>query len=355
MISPALPVRLEKLRRMLAENRCDALLVYYPENRRYLSGFTGSSGYLLVTSSRAFLATDFRYFEQAKQEAPHFELLPLKSYSPDWLATAARSLGAKKIAFEAAYLPFSSYRQFVDAVAVSSEGVQMVPETGWVERLRALKDEAELASIRRAASLAHAGMKGLLAWARPGMSEKQIAWRLEQFLRENGSGPMPFEVIVASGPNAAMPHARPAEREVLPGDPIVIDVGCRIDGYCSDITRTVCLGSPGEMFQRVHDVVFAAQQVALATLKAGMTGSQVDGLARTVIEQAGYGERFGHGLGHGVGLEPHEEPRLGPSSTDALENNMVFTVEPGVYIPGWGGVRIEDTVLLTGGKASVLS
>jgi len=355
-MATAIPLRLEKLRAVVIQNNCDALLVYCPENRRYLSGFTGSSGYLLITPTQALLATDFRYFEQMKREAPHFELLPLKNYGADWLVTAARRLGVKKIAFEAGYLPFSSYKQFVDAASVdSTEGIRLLPETGWVESLRSIKDESELASIRRAVSLTRAGLNDVLEWARPGMTEKEIAWHLEKFLRENGSGSMPFEIIVASGPNSALPHAHPGERQVMAGDPIVIDVGSRIDGYCSDITRTVCLGSADDTFQRVRDVVFAAQQVALATLKSGMTGSQADGLARTVIEQAGYGDRFGHGLGHGVGLEPHEEPRLGPSSADVLANSQVFTVEPGVYIPGWGGVRIEDTVLLAGGKAVVLT
>ncbi len=346
--------RLRKLRTALAEKDFDSLLVSYPENRRYLSGFTGSSGYLLISHSRALLATDSRYFEQVVRECPDYELFQLKAYSGSWLPDAASQIDARKLAFEAAYLPFASYKQFVDAFSAAFLQVQFLPESGIVEGLRWIKEPEELAAIARAASLVHRILADVVPAARPGMTEKELAWQLERALRENGSEVLPFDVIFASGPNTALPHAHPSDRKLLSGEPVVIDAGARVSGYCSDVTRTFCVGRSDSMFHKVHDVVLGAQLTAIATIEAGMTGAQADSLARTVIQQAGYGDYFGHGLGHGLGLETHEAPRLGANSEDVLADGMVFTVEPGIYLPGWGGVRIEDTVTLQNGRVKVL-
>ena len=189
----------------------------------------------------------------------------------------------------------------------------------------------------------------------PGVTEKQIAWALEKHMKENGSGPLPFDIIVGSGPNAALPHIRPSDRPVGEGETIVIDVGARWKGYCSDLTRTIWLGKPDKKLTQVYDTVLAAQQTAMSTMTIGMHGEQADRLARTVIEQAGYGDAFGHSLGHGVGLVPHEFPRLGAGSTDVLADGMVLTNEPGIYLTGWGGVRIEDMVVLENGRPRSLS
>jgi Xaa-Pro aminopeptidase len=187
------------------------------------------------------------------------------------------------------------------------------------------------------------------------MTELQAAWEIERFMREHGSGPIPFEVIVQSGPNSALPHARPSERQIGLDEPIVIDIGAKVGGYASDLTRTLCLGAQGARFRKVYDTVLAAQLAALELVKAGMPGDVADSMARTVIREAGHGDAFGHSLGHGVGLAVHEKPTLGPNSTDVLADGMVFSIEPGIYLPGWGGVRIEDLVTLEKGGIRVLS
>ncbi len=187
------------------------------------------------------------------------------------------------------------------------------------------------------------------------MTEKEVAWEIEKFMRENGSQSIPFDVIVASGPNSALPHAKPSQRTINPGEPVLIDIGAKIEGYSSDLSRTICLGTPDDTFKKVYDTVLGAQLTAMAIIKEGMSGDEADSLALTVIEQAGYGEAFGHGLGHGVGLVTHEQPRLGLNSTESLASGMVFTIEPGIYLPGWGGVRIEDLVVMEDGGIRVLS
>ena len=187
------------------------------------------------------------------------------------------------------------------------------------------------------------------------MKEREVAWEIEKFLREKGSESMPFDIIVASGPNAALPHAKPTERFISHGEPIVIDLGARVAGYTSDLTRTFFLDSPDETFNNIYGLVLDAQLAAIDYLEVGMSGEQVDGIARKIIEQGGYKDAFGHGLGHGVGLATHEMPRLGPNSIDVLSENMVFTIEPGIYLSGWGGVRIEDMVMIEGGRAKKLS
>jgi Xaa-Pro aminopeptidase len=209
--------------------------------------------------------------------------------------------------------------------------------------------------ITRAAEISDKAFQHIEEVIRTGMSEKEIGWEIEKFMRENGSQPLPFEIIVASGPNAALPHAKPSSRTIQSGEPVLFDIGARIDGYSSDLSRTICLGAPDDNFKKVYDIVLGAQLTAIAIIKESMTGEQSDNLARTVIKEAGYGEAFGHALGHGVGLVAHEAPRLGPGSTEILTSGMVFTVEPGIYIPGWGGVRIEDLVVMESGKIKVIS
>jgi len=188
-----------------------------------------------------------------------------------------------------------------------------------------------------------------------GMSEKGIAWEIEKFMRENGSQSLPFDVIAASGPNSALPHAKPSPRPIQSGEPVVIDIGARVDGYGSDLSRTICLGTPDKTFNKIYDIVLGAQLTAIAMIKENMTGEEADSLARVVIGEAGYSEAFGHGLGHGVGLAPHELPRLGPNSSEHLADGMVFTIEPGIYLVGWGGVRIEDVVVMENGTIRVIS
>jgi Xaa-Pro aminopeptidase len=263
--------------------------------------------------------------------------------------------GFKKMGFEADHVPFAIYQQLRKAVGNGDRKIQLIPTSGLVESVRAVKEPEEIKSIAEAVKLADAACGQAKSVIRPGTSEREVAWELERFLRESGSETMPFDIIVASGSNAALPHAKPSEKLILENEPVVIDLGARVNGYCSDLSRTFFLGDSDKTFSKIYDIVLGAQLTALAAIVAGMSGNQADQLARTVVEQAGYGDAFGHGLGHGVGLEAHESPRLGPNSSDLLVDGMVFTVEPGIYVSGWGGVRIEDTVVMENGKVKVLT
>jgi Xaa-Pro aminopeptidase len=348
--------RLEKLRHKLAEAELDSIFISQPESRRYLSGFTGSNGYLFISQGSAILATDFVHLEQARGEAPDFQVVSLKNEPAEWLPQLASEIGARRLGFEAGHLSYAYYHRLTETInKMSRNSLQLIPTEALVGELRAVKEEAELELIAEAVKLADAAFEHILALICPGMREKEVAWELEKFLREAGSEPVPFQVIVASGPNSALPHATASERPLAAGEPVVIDIGARLGGYSSDLSRTLCLGQADRTFTKIYDVVLGAQLTARATIEAGLSGDQADQLARTVIEQAGYGDAFGHGLGHGVGLAVHEEPRLGPNSAGVLAEGMVFTLEPGIYLKGWGGVRLEDMVVMEGGRSRVLT
>jgi Xaa-Pro aminopeptidase len=347
--------RLRKLRTSITEKGLDALLLSQPENLRYLSGFTGSSGWLLISGQNAILATDFRYVEQAKGESPDFEIIRTKQELRDWLPGSVSDLGWHKLGFEANFISYDSYHKLNEAIKTKQVNLELVPTTGIVEQLRSIKEPEELGFITKAAELADAAFEQAKAIIRPGITEKEAAWEIEKFLRQEGSEGMPFEIIVASGPNSALPHARPTEKIIRSGEPVLIDMGARISGYCSDLSRTLFLGRANKTFQEIYNIVLKAQATAMEGIESAMDASQADRLARSVVEQAGYGDAFGHGLGHGVGLAVHEFPRLGLSSSDSLADGMIFTIEPGIYLAGQGGVRIEDMVVLENGKAKVLT
>jgi len=347
--------RLRKLRTSIAEKGLDALLLSQPENLRYLSGFTGSSGWLLISGQNAILATDFRYVEQAKGESPDFEIIQTKQELRDWLPGLVSDLGWHKLGFEANFISYDSSHKLSEAIETKQVNLELVPTTGIVEQLRSIKEPEELGFITKAVELAEAAFEQAKAIIRPGITEKEAAWEIEKFLRQEGSEGMPFEIIVASGPNSALPHARPTEKIIRSGEPVLIDMGARISGYCSDFSRTLFLGETDKTLREIYNIVLKAQATAVERIESGMDASQADRLARSIVEQAGYGDAFGHGLGHGVGLAVHEFPTLGPSSSDSLADGMVFTIEPGIYLAGKGGVRIEDMVVLKNGKAKVLS
>lgn len=345
--------RVEKLRQELPEKGLEAVLISNAHNRSYLSGFVGTAGFLLITPQEAILATDFRYVEQASLQAPDFKIHRIEGEVEKWFPGLAAQVGVQRIGFEAEDVSFATHRRLKDAVAEAR--VELVPTDGLVEQLRAIKDDAELGHIQRAIALADAAFEHVAAGMRPSMTERQVAWELERFIRENGGEGVSFELIVAAGPNGAKPHHHPTDRPIGRGEPVVMDLGAIAGGYCSDLTRTVCMGEPDSTFEKIYDIVLGAQLAAIATVGVGMTGEQADGLARKVILEAGYGDNFGHGLGHGVGLEIHEHPRLGKASSDVLKDGMVVTIEPGIYLTGWGGVRIEDMVVLENGRARVLT
>ncbi len=347
--------RLRKLRGSIAEKGLDGILISHLDNVRYLSGFTGSAAWLVVSEKEAVLATDFRYVEQARAESPDFSVIQTKRELRDWFPGLVSEMGIRKLGFEAGFVTYDSHSKLSEALGSADKHLEFVPTTGVIEHLRSIKEPEELTLITKAVELADAVFQQAQTIIRPGMTEKQAAWEIEKCYREAGSEGVAFEIIVASGPNAALPHAHPTERKIDSGEPVVIDMGARIGGYCSDLTRTVFLGGPDDAMQKVYDIVLKAQIAAIEGVRSGMEAAQADDLARSIIAQAGYGDNFGHGLGHGVGLAVHELPTVGPGSTGALSDGMVFTIEPGIYLPGQGGVRIEDIVVLENDRARILT
>ncbi|MDO8578837.1 MAG: aminopeptidase P family protein [Dehalococcoidales bacterium] len=350
--------RLQKLRRNLADNALDGMFVSQEDNRHYLSGFLGTAGSLLITAREAVLATDFRYIEQAGIQAPDYRIVQISATSPDWFAKLTADLNIKRLGFEAGDITFSRHRQLSESILGTNSQLELVPTEGTVEAIRMVKEPEEIEFMSSAAGIADKAVEHARKVIHAGLKEKELAWEIEKFMRESGSQSLPFEVIVASGPNAALPHARPSERRIGNNEPVVIDIGARIHGYCSDLTRTICLEEPNggdPKFKQVYAIVLKAQSAAITGITKGTTGRDADALARKIIEDAGYGKAFGHSLGHGVGLDEHEQPCLGPNSKDVLTDNMVFTVEPGIYLSGWGGIRIEDLVVLENGKIRPLS
>jgi Xaa-Pro aminopeptidase len=348
--------RVDKLRAKMSELGVDAFVVTTPENRRYLSGFTGSAGTLFITQQRQIIVTDFRYVEQSAQQSPDFHLVQLKR-GVSWLPDVLKETGAKKLAYEAENLTMASFdrwRKMLQEAKVDSE-ITWQSTADVVDQVRAVKDVGELKLIARACEISDLAFETVAPTIEPGETESSIAWRLEKVMRESGAEALSFDTIVASGPNAALPHHRAGERQVREGEPIVIDFGARYEGYCADMTRTICVGRPTDQFRQIYDIVLGAQLTVTATLKAGMTGADADKIARDIIEKAGHGDKFGHSLGHGIGLAVHEFPRVGPGANDILVDNMPFTNEPGIYIPGWGGVRIEDTMVMENGRPKALS
>jgi Xaa-Pro aminopeptidase len=333
----------------------DGVFISQPDNRYYLSGFNGSDGYLLITQQDTILATDFRYIEQAGSQSPDYRIYRISGKIADWFPSLVTELKLKRLGFESEHITFRMYHQLSDALKKDPSHPNLVPVEGLVESLRSIKEPEEIEFITRAAEIADKAIIYIEEVIDIGMTEKEVAWHIERFMRENGSQSIPFEAIVASGPNSALPHHQPSQRKINSGEPIVIDIGARVEGYCSDLTRTICLGTPDETFRKIYDTVLGAQLTAIAIIKEGMSGKEADSLARIAIEEAGYGEAFGHSLGHGVGLAPHEQPGLGPNSTDSLNNGMVFSIEPGIYITGWGGVRIEDLCMMEESKVKLLT
>ena len=335
-------MRLAKLRKVLPEQDLDAILISQPENRRYLSGFTGSAGWLIISAEQAVLVTDFRYFEQVGRQAPAFELAKIKTKFSDLLPELLGELGVGRLGFESQHMTVDQ----LYTMSQAAEGVEFVPLKDTVEALRAVKDEDEIDALRRSVAMTDAAFAYFLERVRPGMTEREAAWEIEASMRTQGASKVAFDLIVAAGPNGALPHARPGDHSIQPGEPVVVDIGCVVDGYCSDMTRTFCLGQPSAKYLAVWDVVLQAQEAAQAAIRAGVSGVEVDGAARDLIARAGYGEYFGHGLGHGVGLAVHEGPRAGKLSEDILQAGMSLTVEPGIYLPGEFGVRLEDLVII---------
>ncbi len=348
--------RLSNLRTKLAEEHLDALLVTDPSNQLYLSGFRGGDyldATLLISADQAWVSTDSRYYEDVKQRAHDFTLFEAGYDRNKALGEFASVAKPKIVGFEASHLTVATLKDW--SKAARKAGFKLKPIANLVESLRVIKDEGELAAIRRAVQVTDEAFQHFTNAARPGMTEKEGAWVIETYMREHGADKTAFDLIVASGPNGALPHAVPSERPFRRCEPIVVDIGCRVDNYNSDLTRTVILGEQDEQFKKIYETVLKAQRAAEKKIKAGTRGKRADAFARDVIDKAGYGDQFGHSLGHGVGLDVHEGPAAGRLSKDIYQPNMTLTIEPGIYIPGWGGVRIEDLVLIQENRVEVLS
>lgn len=331
----------------LAERELDLLLITELVNVGYLTGFGGTNGACVCGPDTRLFLTDFRYTERAEAEVGGWEVVTVRD---DWLGGIAERL-AGRVGFEDDHV---SVRLLERLRGKLPEGVELIAAGGAVERLRRVKDDGELAAIAAAAELADEVWRWSVEQGLAGRREREVARAAEARIRELGAEPS-FPAIVAAGPNGALPHAEPGERRIGRGELVVFDMGAKLDGYCSDGTRTFATGEPGERGRGVYEAVLAAQGAALEAVEAGIGGEALDGVARESIGAAGFGDHFGHGLGHGVGLEVHEAPRVSPRSEDVLAAGEVVTIEPGIYLPGELGVRIEDLVVVTEGGCRNLS
>jgi Xaa-Pro aminopeptidase len=343
--------RLEQVRNKFSAWQVDGLLVSNLTNCRWLSGFSGSAGTLLITVDKAILAADSRYWEQAADQAPDFELFCSNRTAQD-VVRFITSAAVNSIGFEA---NFVTVQQAHELQAI--EGISWQPLIQAIEPLRMVKTADELAIIEAAAAITDAAMAQLPQFLTPGMKESELAWRLEKYMREHGASGMAFPPIVAFGPNSARPHHTPGDNQLHMGDIVLVDMGAKLNGYCSDLTRTFYYGKKSDpKFLEIFDIVLAANTAAVEMIEAGVNSRDAHMTAYTIIQDAGYGEYFGHGLGHGLGLDIHEMPFLSLTrKPQVLENNCALTIEPGIYMPGWGGVRIEDLVQVTENGTKMLS
>lgn len=331
------------LQKTIEEQNLDGILVFNPANRRYLSGFTGSTGYVVLTSSEQFFLCDFRYKEQARLECPDFDLVSIRGTQD--LFTHLNERGLVRLAVEQDFMTLNFATELADHGITVAAGVD-----GDLQELRRIKEAQELKSIRRACEITDQAFEYILGEIKPGITEAEIDFKLQTFMRHFPEvEKMAEKFIVASGPRGSMPHGIASARPIQKGEFITMDFGCNVGGYWSDVTRTVCLGKADSKQREIYQIVLAAQEEALRVVKPGLTGRDVDSAARAVIEAAGYGQYFGHGLGHSFGLDIHESPRFAQNTEGdlILQAGMVMTVEPGIYLPGWGGVRIEDDIIIT--------
>jgi len=360
--SSAFTRRLEKIKKMLSDKPFDTFLVSEPWNRAYLSGFwaedmhlTESSGFLLITEKAQVLATDFRYQEQAEKETQQFQLVIYKESLINVLPDIFASLATRNLGFEDHHLTYDRFTKIEKKLREWNPKGQLLSAGELVEGLRTIKEPEEIQAIRNSLQLTESVFDTVVGEVVAGKTENQLAWRIEQLMRESGAEQVSFSPIVASGPNAAMPHAAVTNRQIKESETIIVDLGARLEHYCSDMTRTLILGEMDAKTRQVYTTVREAQLRAMAAVRPGISSQEVDGVARDYISSAGFGDHFGHGLGHGVGLAVHEKPGFGKSSSMILQENMVVTIEPGIYLPNWGGVRLENMVRVTADGCEVLN
>jgi Xaa-Pro aminopeptidase len=334
--------KLTKLRESFAENQIDALLITSGYNRRYITGFTGTAGVAIITNDQAVFITDFRYTQQAQKEITGFEIVQHTKPIMEEVGIQLEKMGVKSVGFEKDDLSYALFEIYQKAVKS-----ELVPVSGLVEKIRLIKTEQEIKIIKVAANIADAAFNHIITYITPGKTELEVSNELEFFMRKQGASSSSFDIIVASGLRSALPHGVATEKIIEKGDFVTLDFGALYNGYISDLTRTVAIGEPSEQLKEIYQIVLDAQMKSLDEIKPGMTGIQADAVARDHIKSKGYGEAFGHSLGHGIGLEVHEGPGLSFRSNTVLEPGMVITIEPGIYVPGVGGVRIEDDTVVT--------
>jgi Xaa-Pro aminopeptidase len=336
-------MKLEKIRNRFKELSVDGLLITSEYNRRYMTGFTGTAGVALISEDKAVFITDFRYTEQAAKEVEDFEIVQHSGPIIEEVAHIVKKLGIKKLGFEQDHLTYHAYSSYKHELSES----EFVPVSGAVEKLRLIKSPAEIKILKEATEIADAAYKHILTYVKPGLKEIEVANELEFFMRKNGAVSSSFDIIVASGYRSALPHGVASDKEIEKGDFVTLDFGAYYKGYCSDITRTFAVGEPSDELKKIYSTVLEAQLRGMNGIKPGMTGKEADALTRDYIKEQGYGEFFGHSTGHGLGMEVHEGPALSFRSETILETGMVVTVEPGIYVAGLGGVRIEDDTVIT--------
>jgi Xaa-Pro aminopeptidase len=355
----SIETRLARLRAELDERGLDYLLVTQPENRLYLTGFaerdvspSTSAGWLVIGRRDAFFVTSFLYYNGVLAAVKSMPVVSAKPRVIDGVVEVLRGLARGRVGYDASWMTVEQHDELVATLGGQHE---FVAASGIVEALREIKDESEIAALAAAVDLTDRAFEHVAGMIRPGMTEKQVAWEVEKYMREHGAEGVAFDIAVAAGPNSATPHHAVTEHPIQAGEPVWIDCGALLDGYCGDLTRSFCLGHADAKYHEIWSIVYRAQEAAEKGLRAGMTGIEGDALARDVIVAAGYGEAFGHTLGHGIGLAVHEGPRVSPRGAETLRPGMVASVEPGIYIAGWGGVRIEDLVVYEEQGVRVLS
>lgn len=342
--------RIEKLRELIKQRGIDAVLIISNPNRNYMTGFTGNESFVILTLDKAIFVTDSRYTEQAQSQVKDYEIRTYKGSISDYLKEVINELNIKTLGFEEDILTFKDYSTYK-----SKFSCELLPMEGIIEKLRLIKDSDEILTIKRAAAIADNAFAKILQFVKPGMTEREVGVELEYWLRRFGGSGLSFPSIVASGERSSFPHGEPTEKVIKMGDLLTLDFGCVYNGYCSDMTRTIVMGNATDKIMEIYNTVLEAQEAALKAFKPGAVAADVDKVARDIIIEKGYGEYFGHGLGHGVGRQIHEEPRISPMGNTILQPGMVVTNEPGIYIPDFGGVRIEDLVLITENGYEVLS
>ncbi|MDT2827600.1 MAG: M24 family metallopeptidase [Enterococcus viikkiensis] len=333
--------RIEKLRALMEKAMIDAYLVTSPANIRYLTNFTGTAGMAFITLDQAFFITDFRYIEQASEQIQGMTIIQHQGDIITELLKLMESESVNVLGFEDAVMTYADYSIFEEVI-----DAELAPASGLIEKLREQKDEGEIAIIEKACAIADEGFDHVLKMIRPGMTEIEVANQLDFYMRSLGASGTSFETIVASGARSALPHGVASEKMIKQGDLITLDFGCVYQGYVSDITRTFAIGDPGQQLKDIYQIVLEAQKKVLEVAQVGVTGSQLDAVARDFISEAGYGEAFGHSTGHGIGMEIHEGPNISRSNDEPLMEGNVITDEPGIYLAGLGGVRIEDDLVI---------